>query len=541
MSTTIDAHDPSVGVRRRHLPSASALGRETTFRSAPIRSIPAGMTASTDAAPRVASQAVIGRYYLAMAVPFVIDAITLIVYGLMHRQLGLLPANLAMSAAFLLVGVGVGAYFLIRPVGRFIAGEISFADIEDALTSLPRRSALVMAICYVPMVTLRMLSRRFGIELDAMQEDPGVPDLVASFIVGTGFNVLLIFYVVSAYLDQLCEHLFRTRDVNLHVFHGRFRRKVSVALLFMAFAGVILLSADIASYSGERLVREATMDVVATIVGTLFMVFWINHALSRPVARLDLGMRQVAKGDYQVRLPVTSDDEMGHAAGRFNEMVEGLSEREYLRDTFGKYVSKSVATAILDNRDRAGRIADTTAEATLMFTDIEGFTGLSERLAPAEVAAILNAYLGAVVPVIQRHGGVVNSFIGDGLFASFNLPLPCDNHAAAAIAAAIEVQRVLDEGPFAGHVALRTRIGINTGTVIGVTIGTENRLNYTLLGDAVNVASRVEQLNKRFHTRILATESTVRAAGSADCERLGVIDVRGHEDNIVIYRVGPAA
>ena len=309
----------------------------------------------------------------------------------------------------------------------------------------------------------------------------------------------------------------------------------------MAFAGMILLSADIASYSGERLVREATMDVVATIVGTLFMVFWINHALSRPVARLDLGMRQVAKGDYQVRLPVTSDDEMGHAAGRFNEMVEGLSEREYLRDTFGKYVSKSVATAILDNRDRAGRIADTTAEATLMFTDIEGFTGLSERLAPAEVAAILNAYLGAVVPVIQRHGGVVNSFIGDGLFASFNLPLPCDNHAAAAIAAAIEIQRVLDEGPFAGHAALRTRIGINTGTVIGVTIGTDNRLNYTLLGDAVNVASRVEQLNKQFRTRILATESTVRAAGAADCERLGTTDVRGHEDDVVVYRVGPAA
>ena len=306
----------------------------------------------------------------------------------------------------------------------------------------------------------------------------------------------------------------------------------------MAFAGVILLSADIASYDGERLVRESTMDVVATIVGTLFMVFWINHALSRPVARLDHGMRQVAKGDYQVRLPVTSDDEMGHAAGRFNEMVEGLSEREYLRDTFGKYVSKSVAAAILDNRDRAGRVVDTTAEATLMFTDIEGFTSLSERLAPAEVAAMLNAYLGAVVPVIQRHGGVVNSFIGDGLFASFNLPLPCENHAAAALEAALEIQRILATDPFGGHVSLRTRIGINTGAVIGVTIGTENRLNYTLLGDAVNVASRVEQLNKHFGTTILATESTVRAAGEPrSCTRLGVTDVRGHEDDVVVYRV----
>jgi class 3 adenylate cyclase len=499
------------------------------------------MTASTDAVPSVAPQAVIGRYYLAMAVPFAIDLLTLIVYALMHQDFDLLPANAAMSAAFLLLGVGVGAYFLIRPVGRFLAREVPFADIESALTSLPRRSALVMAVCYVPMLAVRMLSRQFGIDVDAMQEDPNWPDLVASFVVGTGFNVLLIFFVVSAYLDQLCEHLFRTRNVNLHVFHGRFGRKVSVALLFMAFAGVIQLSADIASYSGARLVRESTMDAVALIVGTLFMTFWINHALSRPVDRLDHGMRQVAKGDYQVRLPVTSDDEMGHAAGRFNEMVEGLSERQYLRDTFGKYVSSSVAAAILDNRDRAGRVADTTAEATLMFTDIEGFTGLSERLAPAEVAAVLNAYLGAVVPVIQRHGGVVNSFIGDGLFASFNLPLPCENHAAAAIAAAMEIQQVLDKGPFAGHVALRTRVGLNTGTVIGVTIGTENRLNYTLLGDAVNVASRVEQLNKQFGTRILATESTVLAAGATDCERLATADVRGHEDDVVVYRVGPAA
>ena len=215
----------------------------------------------------------------------------------------------------------------------------------------------------------------------------------------------------------------------------------------MAFAGMILLSADIASYSGERLVREATMDVVATIVGTPVHGL-LDQPCAQPAGRPPRPRHAAGRqGRLQVRLPVTSDDEMGHAAGRFNEMVEGLSEREYLRDTFGKYVSKSVATAILDNRDRAGRIADTTAEATLMFTDIEGFTGLSERLAPAEVAAILNAYLGAVVPVIQRHGGVVNSFIGDGLFATFNLPLPCDNHAAAAIAAAIEIQHVLATAP----------------------------------------------------------------------------------------------
>jgi class 3 adenylate cyclase len=241
-----------------------------------------------------------------------------------------------------------------------------------------------------------------------------------------------------------------------------------------------------------------------------------------------------------VRLPVTSDDEMGHAVSRFNQMVEGLSERKYLRDTFGKYVSESVAAAILENHHHSGRVADTIEEATLMFTDIEGFTGLSERMTPAEVAGLLNAYLSTVVPVIQRHGGVINNFIGDGLFASFNVPLPLEGHADAALRAARDIQQDLAASPLFAKLGLRTRIGINTGTVIGVTIGTENRLNYTLLGDAVNIASRVEQLNKHFGTTILATASTVRAAGAfATCTPLGETDVRGHEGNVVVYRVGP--
>ena len=136
----------------------------------------------------------------------------------------------------------------------------------------------------------------------------------------------------------------------------------------------------------------------------------------------------------------------------------------------------------------------------------------------------------------------MNNFIGDGLFASFNLPLPLAHHAEAAVNAALEIQQALAATPFAGKAGLRTRIGINTGLVIGVTIGAENRLSYTLLGDAVNVASRIEQLNKKFGTTILAAESTVLAAGAIDsCERLGVTDMRGHRGNVVVYRVGPPA
>ena len=499
------------------------------------------MTASTQAVSRATSAGILRRYYIAMAAPFAVDLVTLLAYAAINRAPEMLAPAVTVSAAFLLVGTGIWAYFLIRPVARFMAGEMPFARIERRLSCLPRDSAIVVGIFSAPMLGLRLLSHRFDITFGATLDIVEWTDVVASFVVGTAFNIVLTFFVVSAYLDRLCEYLFATHGVNIGVFRGHFRRKVGFALIFVSFAAMILLVGDIASYDGARLIREATVDVTASVTGAAIIYYWITQALTRPIDRLDFGMHRVAEDDYTVRLPVTSDDEMGHAASRFNEMVGGLSEREYLRDTFGKYVSESVAAAILDDGRHTGRAIDTTAEATLMFTDIEGFTGLSERMAPAEVARVLNAYLATVVPMIQRHGGVVNNFIGDGLFASFNLPLPLENHAAEALRAALDIQQALATASFRADLDVRTRIGINTGPVIGVTIGTENRLNYTLLGDAVNIASRVEQLNKHFGTLILATESTVQAAGpAASCLRLGETDIRGHQGNIVVYRVGGA-
>jgi len=500
------------------------------------------MTALSEATPDPASGAILRRYYVAMSVPFLIDVATSAVYAAIHaRPLTLIPMA-TVSAFFLVLGVGFGAYLLIRPIQRFLAGERTFADIETGLIHLPRRSAILVGCLYAPMVALRLLSPRYGITFGANIEVSAWIDTVATFLVVTGFNVVLSFFVVSAYFEHLCEHVFEAKGVNIGTFRGAFRHKVALALLFVSFAGMLLLAGDIASYEGDRLLREASVDFTASVVGAAVIYYWISRALTRPITRLDHGMHRVAGEDFSVRLPVTSDDEVGHATSGFNQMAAGLAEREYLRDTFGKYVSESVASAILDGQEHTGRAVDTVAEATLMFTDIEGFTSLSEGMPPADVAAVLNTYLATVVPAIQRHGGVVNSFIGDGVFASFNLPLPQEGHAAAALRAALEIQQALTAAKFAGSARLRTRVGINTGPVIGVTIGADNRLSYTLLGDAVNIAARVEQLNKRFDTLILATESTVSAGGAGfTCVRLGETDVRGHQGNVVVYRVDPAA
>ena len=481
---------------------------------------------------------IVRRYYLAMAVPFAIDFATSVVYVLINGQLRVLAPMMAISAAFLIVGVWIGAAFLIRPTRRFITGNARFGEIEESIASLPRRSAILIGCLYAPMLALRLLSARIGITFGATIEVTAWIDTIASFTVVTAYNIVLTFFVISAYLDQLCGYLFRLHGVNISTFTGAFRRKVGLAVLFVSFAAMILLTGDILSYSGDRLLREAGSDLAASAVGAATIYYWISRALTRPIDRLDMGMRRVAQNDLSIRLPVTSDDEVGRATAGFNQMAEGLAEREYLRDTFGKYVSESVAAAILGNTERSGRVEHNTGVATLMFTDIEGFTSLSEGVTPTDLASILNTYLGTVVPAIERHGGVVNNFIGDGLFASFNLPLPLPDHAGAAMRAAIDIERALAHARFAGGVQVRTRIGLNTGPVIGLSIGTDRRLDYTLLGDAVNVASRVEQLNKRFGTLILATESTVRAAhGAFPAKRLGETGVRGHEGDVVVYQI----
>jgi class 3 adenylate cyclase len=219
-------------------------------------------------------------------------------------------------------------------------------------------------------------------------------------------------------------------------------------------------------------------------------------------------------------------------------MVEGLRERERFRETFGRYVDENVAATIL-KREGEGVLAGETREATILFTDIAGFTTIAEYMSPDALVAALNEYLETVLEPIRAHGGVVNTFIGDGLFASFNMPLACDNHACAAVRAAIDIQRAIGSRTFGDMgVALVTRIGISTGHVIGGSVGAGRRLTFTLLGDTVNLAARLEQLNKDYGTRILVSKTTREACGDEFVfTDLGSVAVRGRSDAAIVFSV----
>lgn len=177
--------------------------------------------------------------------------------------------------------------------------------------------------------------------------------------------------------------------------------------------------------------------------------------------------------------------------------------------------------------------------ATIFFTDIESFTTISESLEPKQLIKTLNEYFTAVVEPIERYGGTVTQFQGDAILASFNLPEPHPEHAANAIRAAIEIQAVLNNRTFGDGITLKSRIGINSGTVVGGLVGTGKRLGYTIHGDDVNLAARLEQLNKEYGTRIIVSETTAQLAGweRFSFKRLGEVQVRGRRTATTIYTV----
>ena len=306
----------------------------------------------------------------------------------------------------------------------------------------------------------------------------------------------------------------------------------------MSLAPLTAVIIDLLSYDGKKLQFEIATDVAIALMGVAVSVYFIWRSLLRPIRILSRAMSTVAQGDMSVRVPVTSNDEVGELTGQFNSMVEGLRERERIRETFGRYVDENVASAILQGGGN-GVLAGETRDATILFTDVSGFTTIAETLPPDQLIGALNEYLETVLGPIRAHGGVVNTFIGDGIFASFNMPLACPGHASAAIRAAIDIQRAVAGRRFGeAKVAFVTRIGISTGAVIGGSVGAGQRLSFTLLGDTVNLASRLEKLNKDHGTSILVSETTRAGCGTEFVFKpLGSTAVRGRSASLAIFTI----
>jgi adenylate cyclase len=231
-------------------------------------------------------------------------------------------------------------------------------------------------------------------------------------------------------------------------------------------------------------------------VFALLLGLVLARRLTRPVSALTGGVARVAAGDLsQPALPVRSRDEVGVLTAAFNDMVEGLRQRDFIRNAFGRYVSPEVARTLLESPDGL-RLGGAKREITVLMSDLRGYTRFAEHGDPAGVMAVLNDYLGRMADIVIAHGGTINEFIGDAIFAVFGAPVEHPDHAERAAAAALAMQRAMDalnrDNVAGGRPRFEMGIGLHTGEAVVGNIGSEQRTKYAVVGAAVNLAARVE-------------------------------------------------
>ena len=223
-------------------------------------------------------------------------------------------------------------------------------------------------------------------------------------------------------------------------------------------------------------------------------------------------------------------------------LVEAVIEGSAARD-LSRFVPEQVAQKVIHSEEGAITGKGEVSDCTILFTDIEGFTAISETLSPEQLIKALNQYFTLIAEPIGRFGGVISQFQGDAVLATFNVPSADADHAANAVRAALAIQTVLQGVEFAGGIAFNTRVGINTGSVVGGLVGSGDRVGYTVHGDNVNLTARLEQLNKDYGTRIILSQSTREAIAQSafdsefDFRELGDVAVRGLNRPVRIFTV----
>jgi adenylate cyclase len=282
---------------------------------------------------------------------------------------------------------------------------------------------------------------------------------------------------------------------------------LSVLAVAFSFAVAGAMLAAVFERASEGPVLWVVIGCALTLFFAVPLTIGLNFSPSlRPIRDLAEGTERVAVGDYSQRLPVVQDDDLGALTASFNRMQAGLAERQRFQAAFGTYVDPALAARLLQQGDDV--FTGERRQVTVMFVDIRDFTPFAEANTAEDTVARLNALFEIVVPAVVDAGGHVNKFLGDGALAVFGAPNDLADHADAAVSAAVLIHRLVAER-FGG--ALRIGIGINTGPVIAGTIGGGGKLEFTLIGDTVNVAARVEQLTKTTGDAILLTHQSIDA------------------------------
>ncbi len=308
--------------------------------------------------------------------------------------------------------------------------------------------------------------------------------------------------------------------------------------------GVVRIGYSLDDFLSAQKRSKQMLAGIIIAFGLIGILFSLSTSLriSHPIRTLADAAHRIGLGDLNQTVKIESGGRETRALGAsFNEMIAGLRERDLVKDTFSRYVTKQVAEEILKNPDKIAP-GGQKKEVTVLFADIRDFTTFSEKHPPEVVLSHLNTYLSAMVDVIFKYEGTLDKFIGDAVMAVFGSPLPHDDDPLRAVKTAIEMQARLRELNDAwkkeGKEPLNIGIGINTGEVIAGNIGDLRRMEYTVVGDNVNLASRIEGLTKNYKCPIIISSGTFeKVKERVEAKKLEAVTVKGKTKAVDIYEL----
>lgn len=308
------------------------------------------------------------------------------------------------------------------------------------------------------------------------------------------------------------------------------RLRVSI-LVFTSFSGIAVLGLLGPGGGPLQLLAGALVSAVVGMLISGWLDLVLSHGVTGPVEALRAGLQRVQHDDLAVEVPVTSSDELGELARAFNLMVRDLRERDRLQATFSTYLDKKIARIVMEDAiPEQGFEVD----ASILFCDVKGFTSFAESADPADVIARLNQVLALAVPIVEEHGGYVDKFIGDGLLAVFGAPGELADHADRAVSAAERITAAVR----ASGSELEMVAGVNTGRVVAGVVGAAGRLSFSVIGDTVNVAARVEAATRDTGDRVLITAATRAAlARPLELKARGSVVLKGKAKPVELFAI----
>lgn len=362
------------------------------------------------------------------------------------------------------------------------------------------------------------------------------------------FSFTMVYFTLESIVRKFFIPVLLDPDESVYQLGGiRISIRFRMMITYVATAilpAVLLVNFMLIQIPADRLpVLASPLEIILTLMlaAGISLIWMVSSSYEKPLDELVKETRKIERGDFNLTVRPVSNDEVGILTETLVGAAKGLAEKEFIKDTFGRIVDPSVRDHLLGGNISLG---GESREVTVLFSDIRSFTSISERESPERIVDLLNRYFDRIHGPIQENSGTVNKYIGDAVMALFNAPIDVDNHADFALKAAIGMRAIRDalnlELEKEGFPAIRTGFGIHTGTVVAGNIGSSIRMEYTVIGDTVNLASRLEGVSKAFDSDIIISADTVRRLkGEYPLRRLGQVKVKGKDTPVEIFTIDP--